>query len=529
MRGLRLTLGLPGGTLRLSAADHGRLCNYHGTQAQNDVLTLFRSLVPAVALGFAVLPAYGQSLPGSGALPLRSAVTIALANSVQIEAARLAVNIAEHRISEAYSGVFPRVSLEASYRRNADGVEQVFDGDKTEVMESQSSIDNAWSAGLRLNQAVLDMRVFSGLEAAQELRELRGEELRGAAQQLVDLVRRRYFAALLAQERELLTEQSIARLQQTLRETRARYREGFASEDEVLRLEVQIANLEANLLQARNQIAAAHGALLVALGQDPLQAVTLQGTLSELRLSGAAANSAANADLLAVAGAERLAAAGTEELRRSAMTDRSDLRQIRAAETLAGLQLDVQEAAYLPTISASANADFTSADEDFDREYGIRSPGRDGEKDKWTQWQLSASIGVSLQWQIFGGFGHDARVAQRREEVRQANARLRQSELEMRYQVSTMIGSLHEAQARAAGRLRSIEQAERSYAIAAARYREGVGSQLDVTAAESTLLESQFSYAQAAHDYLAAASQLEVAVGQVPLAALAPAAAGEQG
>lgn len=492
------------------------------------MLTLFRSLVAAVALGFAVLPAYGQSLPGSGALPLRSAVTIALANSVQIEAARLAVNIAEHQISEAYSGVFPRVSLEASYRRNADGVEQVFDGDKTEVMESQS-IDNAWSAGLRLNQAVLDMRVFSGLEAAQELRELRGEELRGAAQQLVDLVRRRYFAALLAQERELLTEQSIARLQQTLRETRARYREGFASEDEVLRLEVQIANLEANLLQARNQIAAAHGALLVALGQDPLQAVTLQGTLSELRLSGAAANSAANADLLAVAGAERLAAAGTEELRRSAMTDRSDLRQIRAAETLAGLQLDVQEAAYLPTISASANADFTSADEDFDREYGIRSPGREGEKDKWTQWQLSASIGLSLQWQIFGGFGHDARVAQRREEVRQANARLRQSELEMRYQVSTMIGALHEAQARAASRLRSIEQAERSYAIAAARYREGVGSQLDVTAAESTLLESQFSYAQAAHDYLAAASQLEVAVGQVPLAALAPAAAGEQG
>ena len=510
--------------MRLSAADHGRLCGHHGTQAQNDVLTLFHTLVPAVVLGFAVLPAYGQSLPGSGALPLRSAVTIALANSVQMEAARLAVNIAEHQINEAYSGVFPQLSLEASYRRFADGWEQVFDGDKTERRESpQGNLDNAWSAGLRLNQAVLDMRVFSGLEAAQELRELRGEELRGAAQQLVDLVRRRYFAALLAQERELLTEQSIARLQQTLGETRARFREGFASEDEVLRLEVQIANLEANLLQARNQIAAAHGALLVALGQDPLQAVTLQGTLSELRLSGAAGNSADNADLLAVAGAERLAAAGTEELRRSAMTDRSDLRQLRATETLAGLQLEVQEAAYLPTIRASANADFTSSDEDYDAEYGIPR------NDEWIQWQLSASIGVSLQWQIFGGFGHDARVAQRREEVRQASARLRQSELEMRYQVSTMISSLHEARARAAGRLRSIEQAERSYAIAAARYREGVGSQLDVTAAESTLLESQFSYAQAAHDYLASASQLELAVGQVPLAALAPAAAGEQG
>ncbi len=504
--------------------------------------TLFHSLVPVVVLGFAVLPAYGQSLPGSGALPLRSAVSIALANSLQLQAARSAVNVAEHQISEAYSGVFPQLSLEASYRRFADGVEQLLecgdqapqdedqrrgwtcpDYNKTVVRESQGSIDNLWSAGLRLNQAVLDMRVFSGLEAAQELRALRGEELRGAAQQLVDLVRRRYFAALLAQERERLTEQSIARLQQTLRETRARYREGFASEDEVLRLDVQIANLEANLLRARNQITAAHGALLVALGEDPLQAVTLQGTLSELRLNGGPANSAANADLLAVAGAERLTAADTEELRRSAMTDRSDLRQRRSTENLSALQLSVQEAAYLPTIRASANADFTSSDEDYDAEYGI--PPR-GAGDPFTQWQLSASIGLSVQWQLFGGFGHDARVAQRREEVRQAGALLRQSELETRYQVSTMIGSLHEARARAASQVRSIEQAERSYAIAAARYGEGVGSQLDVTAAESTLLESQFNYAQAVHDYLAAASQLEVAVGQVPLAALAPAPAG---
>lgn len=485
-----------------------------------------------MALGFAVLPGYGQTLPGSGMLPVRAAVTIALANSAQLEAARAAVSIAEYQIDDAYSGVFPQVTMEASYRRFADGHEQVLTGvhdDNDKIVsdrkivgrQSQGSTDNAWSAGLRLNQPVFDMRVFAGLEAAEGLRELRGEELRGAAQQLVDLVRRRYFAALLAQERERLTVQSIARLQQTLRETRVRLQEGVASEDEVLRLEVRIGNLEANLLRARNQIAAAHGALLVALGEDPLQAVTLQGTLSELQLTDAEANSAADADLLAVSGAERLAAAGTGQLRQSAMTDRSDLRQLRTTEHLSELQLDVQEAEYLPTVRASANADFTSVDEDYDAEYGIPPRGADG---GWIQWQLTASIGVTVQWQIFGGFGFDARVAQRREQVRQASARLRQSELEMRHQVSTLISALQEARVRAAGQVRSIEQAERSYAIAAARYRAGVGSQLDVTAAEATLSETQFSYAQAVHDYLAAASQLEVAIGQVPLADLVPAA-----
>ena len=488
------------------------------------------SLAVAFVLGFTVLPGFGQTLPGSGALPVRSAVAVAVANSPRLQAARSAVGVAELQIDEAYGGVFPQATMEATYRRSADGLEQVLDCDVSglncndaEERESQQSIDNAWSAALTLNQTVLDMRVFSGLQAAERLRELRGEELRGAAQQLVDLVRRRYFAVLLAQERERLTEQSIARLQQTLAEARAREREGLAAEDELLLLEVQLANQKAGLLRARNQIEAARGSLLVAMGDDPLRAVTLQGSLSELRLAAGEVNAPADADLLAASGAARLAAAEAEQLWRTAMTDRSDLRQLRTLERIRGLELTVQEAEYLPTIRAFGAVNFGSSDEDADAQYG--TPRMIGEKDDrrtlYSQWQLSASAGMTVQWQIFDGFARDARVAQRREAVRQAAVTLRQAELEMRYQVSTLAGNLQEARLRAASQLQSIEQARRSYDIAAARYRAGLGSQLDVTAAESTLLESQVNYAQAVHDYLAAASQLEAAVGQVPLADLA--------
>ena len=486
------------------------------------------SLAVAFVLGFTVLPGFGQTLPGSGALPVRSAVAVAVANSPRLQAARSAVGVAELQIDEAYGGVFPQATVEATYRRSADGLEQVLDCDVSglncndaEERESQQSIDNAWSAALTLNQTVLDMRVFSGLQAAERLRELRGEELRGAAQQLVDLVRRRYFAVLLAQERERLTEQSIARLQQTLAEARAREREGLAAEDELLLLEVQLANQKAGLLRARNQIEAARGSLLLAMGDDPLRAVTLQGSLSELRLAAGEVNAPADADLLAASGAARLAAAEAEQLWRTAMTDRSDLRQLRTLERIRGLELTVQEAEYLPTIRAFGAVNFGSSDEDDDDQYGTRRGGGDGRPVEYSQWQLSASAGMTVQWQIFDGFARDARVAQRREAVRQAAVTLRQAELEMRYQVSTLAGNLQEARLRAASQLQSIEQARRSYEIAAARYRAGLGSQLDVTAAESTLLESQVNYAQAVHDYLAAASQLEAAVGQVPLADLA--------
>ena len=471
-------------------------------------------------LGFAVLPAYGQALPGSGSLPLRSAVEIALANSAQLQVARSAVSIADLQIREAYSGVYPQVSVEASYLRSLGAAEQVVTDGKTSQREpQQGNRDNTWSASLKLNQTVLDVRVFSGLDAAEGLRGLRGEELRGAAQQVVDTVRQRYFGALLAEEQERLTEQSIARLQQTLRETRARHREGFASDDELLRLEVQLANLDSNLLQARNRVATARGALLVAMSEDPLQAVALQGTLSELRLAPAATNSPANADLLAAAGAGPLLATGAEQLRRIAMTNRSDLRQLRTLHTLGELQLTIQEAAYLPTIRAFGSVDFGTADDDDDAEFGAPI-GASG----YSQWRLSAAAGLAVQWQLFSGFARDARVAQRREELRQSAARLRQAEREALHQVHTSGASLQEARARAASQRRSIEHAQQSYDIAATRYGAGVGSELQVIAAEATLRESQFDYARAVYDYLAAASRLELAIGRVPLADVVPAA-----
>ena len=52
--------------------------------------------------------------------------------------------------------------------------------------------------------------------------------------------------------------------------------------------------------------------------------------------------------------------------------------------------------------------------------------------------------------------------------------------------------------------------------IASAEYREGIGSQLQVTDAEVALRQAQFNYAQAIYDFLTARAQLELALGLVP-------------
>ena len=486
-------------------------------------------IAPALTFCFCLAGVYlhSQPLPGAGALPLRAAVEVGLVNNVRLLAAASSVRIAEQQVREAYAGVYPQVSAEASYLRTLGSLSQrvIPDQDPEIEWDTSNAPDNTWSASLKLNQTVMDFRAFSGFAAVDQLLSLRGEEQRGAAHQVVDLVRQSYFDVLLAQEQEALTEQSLARVRQTVRETRARHAEGFASDDELLRVEVQLTNLETRLILARNRVSAARGRLLVTLGVDPLQPVAVTGSLSELRLAPGSVNSTSNEDLLAASGAVAVAAMTEEELRRAAFTRRSDLRQLRTGVLLGEKQVEVQEREMLPVIRAFGSVDFRAADNDDDEAFGSPVAFRQ----EYSQWDLSASAGLSVQVPVFGGFSRLSRLEQRREELQQTTNSLRQAERETVNQIRTLAAALREARARAASQRVAIAQAQRGYEIATARYRAGVGSQFEVTAAETTLRETEFNYAQAVYDYLSTASRLEVATGQVPMADRAAAADGVTG
>jgi outer membrane protein TolC len=83
--------------------------------------------------------------------------------------------------------------------------------------------------------------------------------------------------------------------------------------------------------------------------------------------------------------------------------------------------------------------------------------------------------------------------------------------------VRTLLDQVEEARARAQAQRRAVAQARRGFEIASVQYREGIGSQLEVTDAEVALRQSEFNYAEAVYDYLAARARLDEATGMVPL------------
>jgi outer membrane protein TolC len=84
-------------------------------------------------------------------------------------------------------------------------------------------------------------------------------------------------------------------------------------------------------------------------------------------------------------------------------------------------------------------------------------------------------------------------------------------------EVETIWDQMLEARARADAQHMAVQQAHRGFDIASAQYREGLGSQLELTDAEVALRQSEFNYAQAAYDFLVAQANLDLAVGSVPM------------
>lgn len=522
-----------------------------------------------VLLGLLVLAtgmplwAQGGAAPGTRVLTLESALRLALERNHELRDARLGLEGAGSRVAEAWSSVFPSLDLDASYTRNlavpATFLPRIFvdpDADPDELIAVRFGADNSWGLQLRAEQPLFDPAVFVGVGAASRYRAWQEELVRGRAQQVATRVRLDYYAVLLAQEGVRLSENSVRRVRQVLQETRSMNRAGLASSYDVLRLEVELANLEPNLRRSGNAVAAAKRVLAVDLALGGADSLELAGSLAELAAAPLAAASgsppppdrslAASAPVSGpgVAGSYAGTGTGTGTVEEVAATDtgagvaggvvagaqadpewgsdaarfddvvleqalasRSDLRQLELLTRLRATELRLEQVEYLPKVSLfgvySVNAQQNGAPNFFGESSAQRAYGR--------------QIGVQVSLPLFAGFRRPARLEQKRAALRQAETQRELAVAQASSEVRTLREQAEESWQRLEAQRLAIEQARRGFEIASAQYREGVGSQLEVTDAELALRQSEFNLAEAGYDYLVARARLDAALGRVPM------------
>jgi outer membrane protein TolC len=183
-------------------------------------------------------------------------------------------------------------------------------------------------------------------------------------------------------------------------------------------------------------------------------------------------------------------AANIDSLIGQAMASRPELAASRAEIAQAEARIDETRADYLPTVNVSAGAG---------RRIALGSSS-DSEND-W-------STALLFRFPFFSGFRnrHEVRAAELQRDI--AREQTRSLEQQVNLQVWSSYYALQTAAQRFTTSRDLLDSARQSSEVARARYREGLGSILDLLTAESALASATAQEIGARADWLLAVAQL---------------------
>jgi outer membrane protein len=283
----------------------------------------------------------------------------------------------------------------------------------------------------------------------------------------------------------LLTAERAAEAEAQANYTAAQRRNtvGLATIADVLQARTALAQEQLNRETIEGNLQSARGALAVALGLPanlPFEMQPLQATLPV-----------------------RAIAMSVDSIINEALLNRPDLAAARAQAAAAAAQIRVARSADLPSLTLGGNAGRTYS----------RPPLFSGP---------SYGITLGLAVPIFNGFSHQYDVRAAQAQAAAISALADQARQNVITQVFVSYYALQTAEQRVVTADELLASAQQSEQVAAGRYREGVGSIIDLLTAQSALANARAQQVQSRWQWSTSLAQLARDAGVLSLRGDAP-------
>ncbi len=428
-------------------------------------------------------------------MTMADAVKYAAENSPDVRLAQLNIQDAEQQIIETRATGLPQISGAASFNHFFQLPTSVLPSAFEELIRLGNggelppdfsnqivfTLQNQFQAGLDFRTMVFDGSFFTGLKAAQLYRSLVQDELAATQQSLKSRVIRAYLPAILFSENLKIIDKNISNISKFLKETEALYKEGFVEQLDVDRLVLSVANLNTE----RENLAREYE-------------IAVNGLKSTI-------NYPIDKELV-IADLDRWKTVPIP-IPEEFLTGEIDYyyrQEYKAAETgieLNDLNIDYVKNQYLPKVHL--NASYSQA---FQGDRLFNDPN--------SFWAPTGVVGLSLNVPIWDGFGKRAKIEKAR--LVSEISRTRQAQLTRMIDVEVANARLKYKSAtnKLEGQKKNLALAERIYETTKIKYKEGVGSSLEITQAEQSLFDSQRNHTTALFDVLTAKLSLYQALGR---------------
>ena len=437
-------------------------------------------------------------------MSVKQAVDYAAKNNVQVKNALVDVDIQLQTNREITAMAYPQLNgnIGATYNPNVAvqvfpnfigaatyGVltqERVKDGNGNPIVspsdfgliEAQFGTKYNANAGLDLNQILFDGQVFVGLKARKTTIDFQKKNVEVTQEQIKANIYKIYYQLVVSKTQIELLDANIARLDSLLRDTREIYKNGFAEKLDVDKVSVQIANLQTERVKALNSIENGYYGLKFLLGMPIRDTLVLTDSLSDEQIKD-----------------------GVLENSNYQYSDRKEFQYAELGRKLGEFNIRRYRLAKIPTASLNAGYSKFAQRNKFDFYRG----------DYFT----ASSISLRINVPIFNGFANDARIRRAEHELQKNLNDLENLKLSIDNEVEQARINFRSAVATIDYQKKNMALAVEVYEQTKKKYEMGLGSNLEITVAQTDLKGAQTNYINSLYDAIIAKIDFLKATGKL--------------
>jgi outer membrane protein TolC len=436
---------------------------------------------------------------------VKQAVDYAMKNSVQVKNALLDVQIQTQTNREITSAAFPQLNASSSATYNPNLAVQtipdfisplvyktlvdnnVKNGSGQPIVSPtdfeffQAAFGTKYNAniGLDLSQILFDGQVFVGLQARTTSMDWARKNVEVTEEVIKANVYKVYYQLVAGKTQIDLIDANITRLSKLQHDTKALFENGFAEKLDVDKLSVQIANLETEKKRVLNDIAKGYLGLKLLMGMPIKDNLVLTDTLSDSQIKE-----------------------GILEASNYNYSDRPEYEYAELGKKLNEFNIKRYKLSQLPTVSLSSSWSKMAMRDRFD----FFSRG---------DWFTASSISLRISVPIFHGFAIRSRVDKAKLDLQRTENQIQDLKLNIDNQVETARLEFRTAIESMDFQKQNMKLAEDIFEQTKKKYEAGLGSNTEITTAQTDLKSAQSNYINALYDAIVARIDFLKAIGKL--------------
>jgi len=405
---------------------------------------------------------------------LQQAIDYALTNNPNYKNAVADVAYAQQQVKEVKAIGIPQAKINVQMQ---DAIQKQVFVFPVNGIPTPIRIGNKYTtqAALNVTWLMLDGSYFLGLKAASEFTEMSKKLAYKSELDIRTDVSKTYFMALITLENIKLVGTSYNTINSLYTQTAALNKEGFAESLDVDRLKLQLNNITITQHKLNDQYQIVLALLKSKMGMNPEQAMKLTDDINLIN--------------------DKYTVTDTSELK---LSNRAEYQILQQQLLLNKYDVRRYQFGKYPSLAGA----FTYQQSTF------------GETIDYSKWYDNYFLALQLSIPVFGGFGNDAKIQKAKITQIKTENSISNVENLLTLEVFQAKQKYLRAEEYVIQQKENLALADKIVNITMIKYKEGVGSNLEVTTATQDQKNAQTNYLNALYDLIIAKIDYNTAMGQ---------------